>query len=66
MIKEMRPTCINHGCDYQVAHSGTRWRPVCSRCHQAGYGKGTYREGVTPLEQVNVQIKQDILDLHAP
>ena len=28
MIKEMRPTCINHGCDYQVAHSGTRWRPM--------------------------------------
>tara|TARA_B100000886_G_C20396130_1_gene480449 strand:- start:733 stop:1134 length:402 start_codon:yes stop_codon:yes gene_type:complete len=49
MTKEMRPTCINHGCDYQVAHSGTRWRPVCSRCHQAGYGKGTYREGVTPF-----------------
>ena len=34
-----------------------------------GYGKGTYREGVTencPLEQVNVQIKQDIFDLHVP
>ena len=49
MIKEIRPTCINHGCDKIVATNGVRWRPVCGRCHRAGYGKETFKEGVTPF-----------------
>jgi len=49
MIKEIRPICINHGCDKIVATNGVRWRPVCGRCHRAGYGKETFKEGVTPF-----------------
>lgn len=45
----VRPTCINPGCGRPVADGGTRWRPVCGRCHRAGYGATTYREGVTPF-----------------
>jgi hypothetical protein len=48
-MTEIRPLCINHGCNKPAAHSGVRWRPVCSRCHQAGYGKGSYADGVTPF-----------------
>jgi len=49
MIKEIRPICINHGCDKIVATNGVRWRPVCGRCHRAGYGKETFKEGVIPF-----------------
>jgi hypothetical protein len=48
---EIRPTCLNHGCNKPVAHSGTRYRPVCGHCHQAGYGKHAFAEGVTPFRQ---------------
>ena len=46
-----RPTCINIGCDNPCAHTGTRWRPYCSRCHRASYGAATYAEGVTPVKK---------------
>jgi hypothetical protein len=45
----LRPTCINHGCNRPVANSGARYRPVCSHCHCAGYGKHPYSKGVTPF-----------------
>lgn len=45
-VVELRPKCINHGCDKQVTHSGSRWRPHCARCHKAGYGAQTLAEGV--------------------
>lgn len=41
-----RPTCLNHNCNNFCTHSGTRWRPFCSRCHRAGFGQGTLAEGV--------------------
>jgi hypothetical protein len=44
-----RPTCINYGCNKPVAHSGTRYRPVCSHCHRAGYGKHSHAKGITPF-----------------
>jgi len=46
---QIRPTCINHGCNRPVANDGSRWRPTCYRCHKAGYGKGTFAFGVTPF-----------------
>ena len=50
MKSEIRPTCLNHGCERPVAWCGTRWRPVCSRCHKAGYDANTtYAPGVTPF-----------------
>jgi hypothetical protein len=45
----IRPICINHGCNRPVAHSGTRYRPVCGLCHQAGYNKIPFKWGVTPF-----------------
>lgn len=49
-ITEIRPTCISHGCEKPVMHCGTRWRPVCHRCHKAGYDANTdYAPGVTPF-----------------
>ena len=50
-MKSGQPICANHGCNNGCAHSGRRYRPVCSRCHQAGYGKGTYKEGVIPIRK---------------
>ena len=46
-----RPTCINHGCNSPVAHSGARYRPVCASCHKAGYGAGFYKRGVEPFRE---------------
>lgn len=48
-VVNFRPKCLNYGCNKPVTHSGARYRPVCSHCHQAGYGKHDYREGVTPF-----------------
>ena len=50
-LKPGQPVCANHGCNNGCAHSGRRYRPVCQRCHQAGYGKGTYKKGVTPIRK---------------
>ena len=50
-MKSGQPICANHGCNNGCAHSGKRYRPVCQRCHQAGYGKGTYKEGVIPIRK---------------
>ena len=49
MFKSTRPTCINHGCDKPVTHSGTRYRPVCGTCHKIGYSSGDYPFGVMPF-----------------
>ena len=46
-----RPICVNRGCNSPCAHSGKRHRPVCARCHKAGYGVGTYKEGVVPVRK---------------
>ena len=48
-IINLRPRCINHGCNKLVAHSGARYRPVCGHCHQAGYGKHAYAKNVIPF-----------------
>jgi hypothetical protein len=46
----VRPTCINYGCDKLVATDGKRWRPHCSHCQGASYGKHPHRAGVTPFK----------------
>ena len=46
-----RPICANHGCNSFCTHCGKRHRPVCARCHKAGYGVGTYKEGVVPVRK---------------
>ena len=48
-VTAFRPKCVNHGCDKPVAHSGTRYRPVCGHCHSAGYGAHDYAFGVLPF-----------------
>ena len=45
-----RPQCVNTGCEKPVAWSGRRWRPHCSRCHQANYGANTLAPGVTSFK----------------
>jgi hypothetical protein len=52
----MRPTCCNHGCSNGVCCStgklsdpNPRYRPVCSHCQGANYGKHPYAVGVTPF-----------------
>jgi cytochrome c553 len=52
MCNEIRPTCLNYGCERKVTHSGGpnsggRWRPFCTRCHKANYGAAVLAEGVT-------------------
>jgi len=48
--------CANHGCNEAVTYSGTRmdgtkrWRPHCSHCQGASYGRHPHREGVTPFK----------------
>lgn len=48
--------CANHGCNESVTYSGTRidgtkrWRPHCSHCQGASYGRHPHREGVTPYK----------------
>ena len=52
----MRPICVNHGCYEQVTYSHKdtqgvrRWRPHCSHCQSASWGKWPHREGVTPFK----------------
>lgn len=52
----MRPTCINRGCSKPVTYSGVdsygdkRWRPHCSHCQAASYGKHPHAKGVTPFK----------------
>jgi len=40
------PICLNIGCNYPCAHSGTRYRPFCNHCHTAGYKNTPLRPGV--------------------
>lgn len=47
-VLNFRPQCINYNCHKPVASSGPRYRPVCSSCHKAGYGAGSYAPGVRP------------------
>jgi len=51
------PTCINRGCN-NLCHvvkkdkkGVPRYRLVCSRCHKAGRGIGTYAKGVKPYKK---------------
>ena len=48
-VIQFRPSCINYNCNKPVAHSGTRYRPVCSHCHKAGYGATTFAPDVVPF-----------------
>lgn len=53
----MTPICVNHGCDQPVTYSNTdkngnkRYRPHCSHCQAASYGKWPHRSGVTPFKR---------------
>jgi hypothetical protein len=53
----MRPICINHGCNEPVAYSrqnydgSYRWRPHCSHCQAASYGKWPHRPKVNPFKK---------------
>ena len=50
---QVRPRCINHGCNEPVTYSRTdkngkkRWRPHCSHCQAASYGSHEHRPGVS-------------------
>ena len=52
----MRPICVNHGCDDSVTYSrkdiqgNERWRPHCSHCQAASWGKWPHRAGVMPFK----------------
>jgi hypothetical protein len=52
----MRPICVNHGCDDPVTYSrkdtqgNERWRPHCGHCQAASWGKWPHRVGVTPFK----------------
>lgn len=50
-VLQLRPKCVNDGCNRTVANSGQRFRPVCWHCHEAGYGARSYAPGVTPFRQ---------------
>ena len=51
------PQCINTNCNRPVCYSHThksgtkRWRPTCSRCHMASYGKIQHDEGIIPIKK---------------
>lgn len=51
------PICVNHGCGRPVTYSNTdkngnkRFRPHCSHCQAASYGKWPHRPGVTPFKK---------------
>ena len=51
------PECININCERKVCYSHThksgtkRWRPICSRCHQASYGKIKLDEGIIAVKK---------------
>ncbi len=45
------PRCINKGCSRPVANSGQRIRPVCWKCHKAGYSGSGYEQGVEPFRK---------------
>jgi hypothetical protein len=66
MSNDLRPTCINYGCNRLVANSGTRYRPVCGHCHRAGYGKHPYSEGVTPFRTGKCSNQTGYLDFECP
>jgi 5-methylcytosine-specific restriction endonuclease McrA len=48
--------CANHGCFDTVCYSSVRkdgtkkWRPHCSHCQGASWGKHPHRTGVTPFK----------------
>ena len=56
-MEHKAPTCINIGCERPVIYSHThkngtkRWRPVCSRCHQASYGAKPLDRGVQMVKK---------------
>src|SRR5271165_2449834 len=54
-----RPKCLNSGCNNPVAvlrgtigiFKGREIRTVCGHCHQASYGKGKLKDGVTTFKK---------------
>ena len=52
-----RPICVNSGCGKPVhptkknAAGDIRYRPLCSKCHNAGHGKGKLALGVIPFKK---------------
>ena len=56
LSNNMRPICVNYGCNEPVVYSrknsdGTpRWRPHCSHCQSASWGKWPHRLGVSPFK----------------
>jgi len=52
-----RPMCINEGCNTPAAYGktnqsgGKRYRPFCSACHDADYGRRPYKPGVKPFKK---------------
>jgi hypothetical protein len=55
-FENVRPTCINHGCNKPVTFShkdergNKRWRIHCGHCQGASYGKHPHAVGVTPYK----------------
>lgn len=55
-MKRKQPVCVNDGCNELVAYSkinkdgSKKWRPHCSHCHTASYGKQPHRPGVIPFK----------------
>ena len=51
------PICININCTRPVCYSHThkngtrRWRPICSRCHMASYGKIPLDDGIVAVKK---------------
>lgn len=61
-----RPTCINSGCKSKVTNDGSRYRPVCSNCYNAGRGATRYYEGVTPYRTGECSNKDEHLGFPCP
>lgn len=61
-----RQKCVNYGCYKPVHWDGKRYRPFCSRCQKASYGKGTYADGVTPFKIGMCKNQDGRLDFPCP
>ena len=51
---QQRPLCVNLGCDKKVSTTGSKYKPryrtVCSKCHDASWGRGQYEPWVVPFK----------------
>lgn len=66
MCQEDRPVCLNYGCENLVTTCGARWRPFCSRCHRAGYGAASLKEGVTAFKKGTCSNQDSRLGFNCP